>query len=34
MKLVATAWTVGLIETLRAQLSRAARWARSRTTGS
>ena len=34
MKLVATAWTVGLIESLRAQLSRAARWARSRTTGS
>ena len=34
MKLVANAWTVGLIESLRAQLSRAARWARSRTTGS
>jgi 3-hydroxyisobutyrate dehydrogenase len=27
MKLVATAWTVGLAESLRAQLSRAARWA-------
>jgi 3-hydroxyisobutyrate dehydrogenase len=31
MKLVATAWTVGIAESLRAQLSRAARWARSRT---
>ena len=30
MKLVASAWTVALAETLRAQLSRAARWARSR----
>jgi len=29
-KIVATAWTVGLAETLRSQLSRAARWARSR----
>jgi 3-hydroxyisobutyrate dehydrogenase len=30
MKLVANAWTVGLVESLRAQLSRAARSARSR----
>jgi 3-hydroxyisobutyrate dehydrogenase len=30
LKLVANAWTVGLAESLRAQLSRAARWARSR----
>jgi 3-hydroxyisobutyrate dehydrogenase len=30
MKLVASAWTVALAETLRSQLSRAARWARSR----
>ena len=30
MKLVATAWIVGLVESLRAQLSRAARWACSR----
>jgi 3-hydroxyisobutyrate dehydrogenase len=30
MKLVATAWTVGVAESLRAQLSLAARWARSR----
>lgn len=30
MKLVANAWTVGLVESLRAQLSRAARWAYSR----
>ncbi len=30
MKLVANAWTVGLVESLRCQLSRAARWARSR----
>jgi 3-hydroxyisobutyrate dehydrogenase len=29
MKLVANAWTVALVETLRCQLSRAARWARS-----
>ena len=29
-KLVATAWTVALVESLRAQLSRAARWACSR----
>src|SRR3954452_8365153 len=29
-KIVATAWTVGLADTLRSQLSRAARWARSR----
>jgi hypothetical protein len=29
MGLVATAWTVGVAESLRAQLSRAARWARS-----
>jgi 3-hydroxyisobutyrate dehydrogenase len=29
MKLVANAWTVGLVESLRSQLSRAARWARS-----
>jgi 3-hydroxyisobutyrate dehydrogenase len=29
-KLVATAWTVGVAESLRAQLSLAARWARSR----
>ena len=29
-KLVANAWTVALVETLRCQLSRAARWARSR----
>jgi 3-hydroxyisobutyrate dehydrogenase len=28
MKLVANAWTVGIAESLRAQLSRAARWAR------
>ena len=27
LKLVATAWTVGVAESLRAQLSRAARWA-------
>src|SRR3954454_14882778 len=27
MKLVANAWTVGLVESLRSQLSRAARWA-------
>ena len=31
MKLVANAWTVGIAESLRAQLSRAARWARPRT---
>jgi 3-hydroxyisobutyrate dehydrogenase len=30
LKLVATAWTVGIVESLRAQLSRAARGARSR----
>ncbi len=30
MKLVANAWTVGLLESLRAQLSRAVRWAGSR----
>jgi 3-hydroxyisobutyrate dehydrogenase len=30
MKLVANAWTVGIVESLRAQLSRAARWACSR----
>jgi 3-hydroxyisobutyrate dehydrogenase len=30
MRLVATAWTVGVAESLRAQLSRAARWAYSR----
>ena len=30
MKLVASAWTVALVETLRCQLSRAARWAGSR----
>jgi 3-hydroxyisobutyrate dehydrogenase len=30
LKLVATAWTVGIVESLRAQLSRAARTARSR----
>jgi 3-hydroxyisobutyrate dehydrogenase len=30
VKLVASAWTVGLAETLRSQLRRAARWARSR----
>src|SRR3954452_24792519 len=30
MKLVATAWTVGVAESLHAQLSLAARWARSR----
>jgi 3-hydroxyisobutyrate dehydrogenase len=30
LKLVATAWTVGIAESLRAQLSRAAPWARSR----
>ena len=30
MKLVATAWTVGIAESLRAQLSRGARWAWSR----
>lgn len=30
IKLVANAWTVALVETLRCQLSRAARWARSR----
>jgi 3-hydroxyisobutyrate dehydrogenase len=30
MKLVANAWTVGLVESLRSQLSRAARWACSR----
>ena len=29
MKLVANAWTVALVETLRCQLARAARWARS-----
>ena len=29
MKLVANAWTVALVETLRCQLGRAARWARS-----
>ena len=29
-KLVANAWTVAVVETLRCQLSRAARWARSR----
>ena len=29
-KLVANAWTVALVETLRCQLTRAARWARSR----
>ena len=29
MRLVANAWTVALMETLRCQLSRAARWARS-----
>jgi 3-hydroxyisobutyrate dehydrogenase len=29
-KLVANAWTVALVETLRCQLSRAARWARAR----
>jgi 3-hydroxyisobutyrate dehydrogenase len=28
MKLVANAWTVGIAESLRVQLSRAARWAR------
>jgi hypothetical protein len=27
MKLVANAWTVGLVESLRARLSRSARWA-------
>jgi 3-hydroxyisobutyrate dehydrogenase len=32
MRLVASAWTVGLVESLLAQLSRAARWARSRRT--
>ena len=31
MTLVATAWTVGIAESLRAQLGRLARWARSRT---
>jgi 3-hydroxyisobutyrate dehydrogenase len=30
-KLVVSAWTVGIMETLRAQLGRAARWPRSRT---
>src|SRR3954470_11678113 len=30
MKLVANAWTVGIVESLRAQLTRAARWACSR----
>jgi 3-hydroxyisobutyrate dehydrogenase len=30
MKLVASAWTVAWVETLRGQLSRAARWARAR----
>jgi 3-hydroxyisobutyrate dehydrogenase len=30
MKLVATAWTLGVAESLRSQLSLAARWARSR----
>jgi 3-hydroxyisobutyrate dehydrogenase len=30
LKLVATAWTVGIVESLRAQLNRAAHWARSR----
>jgi 3-hydroxyisobutyrate dehydrogenase len=34
MKLVASAWTVALAETLRAQLSRAARWACSRRSAS
>jgi 3-hydroxyisobutyrate dehydrogenase len=34
MKLVASAWTVGLAESLRAQLSRAARWACSRRSAS
>ena len=34
MKLVANAWTVTLLETLRAQLSRAARWAYSRRSAS
>ena len=33
MKLVANAWTVALVETLRCQLSRAARWAWSRRSG-
>lgn len=31
MKLVVSAWTTGIVESLRAQLGRAARWARSRT---
>ena len=30
IKLVANAWTVGIVESLRAQLSRVVRWARSR----
>jgi 3-hydroxyisobutyrate dehydrogenase len=30
IKLVATAWTVGTVESIRAQLSRAAHWARAR----
>jgi 3-hydroxyisobutyrate dehydrogenase len=34
MKLVAIAWTVALVETLRCQLSRAARWACSRISAS
>ena len=34
MKLVANAWTVTLVETLRSQLSRAARWACSRRSAS
>src|SRR5690349_10055970 len=34
MKLVISAWTVGIMESLRAQLGRAARWARSRTSAS
>ena len=34
MKLVANAWTVALVETLRSQLSRAARWAGSRRSAS
>jgi 3-hydroxyisobutyrate dehydrogenase len=34
IKLVVSAWTVGIVESLRAQLVRAVRWARSRTSAS
>jgi 3-hydroxyisobutyrate dehydrogenase len=34
IKLVVSAWTVGIVESLRAQLARAARWTRSRTSAS